>query len=102
MARVASGVTGASPIWNKIMSGLLTDAPSFDWPVPSGVKKVGICSLTGTLPCEGCSTVYEWFLEGTVPSKSCSLETIENLKKQNEEKNKQGNILEGAQTEVRP
>ena len=103
MARVASGVTGASPIWNKIMSELVKYAPLFDWPIPSNVKKVGTCSLTGTLPCEGCGITYEWFLEGTSPTYACSLETIESLKKQNEEKNKPGDILNsGAQTEVRP
>lgn len=37
MSRVASGVTGASPIWNKIMSALVSNSESIAWQVPSGV-----------------------------------------------------------------
>ncbi len=40
MSRIASGVTGASPIWNKIMSALLKDKTSVDWKVPDGVVKI--------------------------------------------------------------
>jgi membrane peptidoglycan carboxypeptidase len=40
MSRIASGITGASPIWNKIMSGLLADKTSVDWTVPLGVTKI--------------------------------------------------------------
>lgn len=40
MSRIASGITGASPIWNKIMSNLLSDQPSIDWPIPHGVIKI--------------------------------------------------------------
>jgi hypothetical protein len=51
MARVASGVTGASPIWNKIMSALLNNAESKKWEVPEGmVQKV-------------CFGKTEWYLE---------------------------------------
>jgi 1A family penicillin-binding protein len=34
MARVASGVTGASPIFNKIMTALLANRQNHDWEVP--------------------------------------------------------------------
>ncbi|MFC1625915.1 transglycosylase domain-containing protein [Patescibacteria group bacterium] len=41
MSRIASGITGASPIWNKIMSAILADKPSVAWEVPNGtVSKV--------------------------------------------------------------
>jgi len=51
MARIASGVTGASPIWNKIMSGILNGKPSIDWKIPAGLVKIN------------CSGKSEWFLE---------------------------------------
>lgn len=72
MSHVASGVTGASPIWNKIMTTILTGQTSIDWNAPKGVSKVNICSSTGTLPCDGCSTKQEWFLDETKPTKYCT------------------------------
>lgn len=77
MSRVASGVTGASPIWNKIMTTILNGQPSIDWNAPKGVSKVNICSVTGTLPCEGCPTKQEWFLDENRPSGHCVFKTIE-------------------------
>lgn len=51
MARVASGVTGASPIWNKIMTALLADRESKEWEIPGGLVQKANC--TGQA---------EWFL----------------------------------------
>ncbi len=51
MSRIASGVTGASPIWNKIISSLLNGKPSIDWKVPDGVIRVN------------CLGKSEWFLK---------------------------------------
>ncbi|MBI5358127.1 transglycosylase domain-containing protein [Candidatus Amesbacteria bacterium] len=71
MSNVASGVTGASPIWNKIMSFSLKDkAPH--WPVqPPDVIGGMVCSLSGLkvpdpAPAD-CSPRYEYFLKGTFP-----------------------------------
>jgi 1A family penicillin-binding protein len=100
MNRVASGVTGATPIWNKIMQVLLANEESHKWEVPEGLVKIPICSLTGTLPCEGCPTRLEWFLEENQPQKACNLEQIEREKKEREEREKNeesgGRILEPA------
>ena len=74
MSRIASGVTGASPIWNKIMRALLQNEPSVDWNVPSGLQKINICALTATLPCNGCPTKQEWFLEENRPTKVCKIQ----------------------------
>jgi len=74
MSYVASGVTGASPIWNKIMSHLLADIPDKKFPRPEGIVEVKICVPTGTLPCEGCPLVRpEIFLTGSEPKIRCSL-----------------------------
>lgn len=75
MSHVASGVTGASPIWNKIMSSILNGQPSIDWNPPDGLSKVNICSLTGTLPCNGCPTKQEWFFDENKPTKYCVVNT---------------------------
>lgn len=84
MSKVASGVTGASPIWNKIMTIILNGQPSIDWNAPKGVSKVNICSITGTLPCEGCPTKQEWFLDENRPSGHCVFKALE----ENNQKNK--------------
>lgn len=79
MSRIASGITGAAPIWNKIISTVLGDSPSIDWGVPGGISKVNICTITGTLPCNGCPTRQEWFLDENKPTKSCSADQIQQM-----------------------
>lgn len=76
MSRIASGITGASSIFNKVMTNLLKNKSTADWRVPAGVVNVPICSITGTLPCEGCPTRNEVFLEETTPKFACRPETI--------------------------
>ncbi|MCL5090938.1 MAG: transglycosylase domain-containing protein [Patescibacteria group bacterium] len=81
MSAVASGVTGASPIWNKIFNGIFQlqekeDGKSLqEWPTkPDGVIGTSICVMSGLLPGDtGCPTRYEYFLEGTVPTETESL-----------------------------
>ncbi len=85
MSRIASGVTGATPIWNKILSSLLSEKESSDWPVPSGLTKLSICPYTGTLACGNCKK-DEWFLDETKPSAQCKPEhlVIKNNESQND------------------
>ena len=71
MSAVASGVTGASPIWNKIMTYTLKDQPQ-KWPVqPPDVVGATVCSLSGykapEAPPPDCAPRYEYFLKGTIP-----------------------------------
>ncbi|GAB4026515.1 MAG: PBP1A family penicillin-binding protein [Candidatus Microgenomates bacterium] len=73
MSYVASGVTGASPIWQKIMRYALTGVKTPGWPKPeNGIEGASVCSDSGALPSEDrpCETRYEYFLEGTVPTVS--------------------------------
>ncbi len=65
MSRVASGVTGASPIWNQITRLTLEKIPDQPFPIPEGIKKVAICAQNGTLPCSNCLTKEEWFFQET-------------------------------------
>jgi 1A family penicillin-binding protein len=71
MARIASGVTGATPIFNKIMSVLLANAENDNWPVPEGLVQLPICPYTNTLACAGCPIKTEWFLEENRPESTC-------------------------------
>jgi 1A family penicillin-binding protein len=81
MSRIASGITGASPIWAKIVNVILeTTSPTPKTNVaPSELVRVNICTLTGTLPCEGCPTRYEYFKKGTVPTTACDPAKIKEI-----------------------
>ncbi len=73
MSYVASGITGASPIWNKIFLLLLDDLEPHRFPIPSNLVKLKICATTGTLPCSACpKIVEEIFVAGTEPSTACN------------------------------
>ena len=74
--RVVSGVTGAAPIWNSIMTQVLLNQPPL-WPEkPEGIVDRSICVTTGLLqnPEIGCETRTEFFWEGTVPTETESLQ----------------------------
>jgi len=43
MSWVASGISGATPIWHKIMSFILDDKENEIWDVPKQIEKVKIC-----------------------------------------------------------
>lgn len=76
MSYVASGITGASPIWNEIM-GYVLEGKEEEWPLkPEGVVGGHVCALSGKAPNpeSPCETRFEYFLAGTVPSE------VENLK----------------------
>lgn len=68
---IASGVTGASPIWNKITSALLREKYK-DGIIdkPSKVKALVIDSYLGGLPKDGYSTRSEYYIEGTEPKET--------------------------------
>ncbi|MFH1705607.1 MAG: transglycosylase domain-containing protein [Patescibacteria group bacterium] len=72
MSYVASGITGATPIWNKIIMAVLAGKDQEDWPRPEEVVKTPICRTTGTLPCQSCpKIVEEYFLKGSQPNQRC-------------------------------
>lgn len=100
MSYVASGITGASPIWNNIMRLLLSEEEPHRFDTPTGLIKVKICASTGTLVCTGCPRVSEeLFVPGTEPTRACNPEWFkpkdeagaEDLRGENRDR-----ILEGA------
>ncbi|MBL7078194.1 transglycosylase domain-containing protein [Candidatus Shapirobacteria bacterium] len=73
MSRIASGITGATPIWRRITDLMLEAYPNTGWETPENIVKIPICRSTGTLACEGCPQVgEEYFLQGTAPQEHCS------------------------------
>jgi len=73
MSYVASGITGASPIWNKVIRLTLDDENPHQFTLPEGMVKVRVCANTRTLPCAGCPIVREELFEvGTEPTVACN------------------------------
>lgn len=65
---IASGVTGASPIWNKLMSFVLKGKPDEQPQKPDNVTAITIDAFTGGLPIDGKPTRSEYFIKGTEPT----------------------------------
>ncbi len=72
MSYVASGVTGASPIWQKIMRYALRDLEPAELVRPESIVGASVCSNSGTLPSSEtpCETRYEYFIKDTIPTVS--------------------------------
>ncbi|HCQ31319.1 TPA: penicillin-binding protein [Candidatus Collierbacteria bacterium] len=78
MSQIASGITGASPIWAKIFNLILeTNHEPKSLTPPENLIKVPICILTGTLTCTGCPTRTDYFIKGTEPKTACDPADIE-------------------------
>ena len=68
MKQVASGVSGASPIWRQIIDAALKmgyKAPA--WSVPPGVEQVDVDNISGYPMHEGWPNHKEYILKGTLP-----------------------------------
>ncbi|MBI4037877.1 penicillin-binding protein [Candidatus Curtissbacteria bacterium] len=72
--QIASGVTGATPIWNKIMSAALSDKGSEGFPKPDNVIALEIDGFGGGLPCREYPKRSEYFVKGTEPTRDCLVE----------------------------
>lgn len=60
--RQVSGVTGAAPLWNRIMLHLHEHQEPAAFPPPSGLVQRPICALSGMRPTPACpSVVQEYF-----------------------------------------
>ncbi len=72
MGGVTSGITGAAPIWNRIMTHLVLEIKPKTPQQPASVVGKSVCNLSGLLPPpEGtpnrCATRFEYFVKGTEP-----------------------------------
>ena len=99
MSYVASGITGASPIWNRIMSAYLVKTGPHSFSPPSELIKVNVCQLTGTLACSACpNNSEEYFVPGTEPKRACNEDQVNSILNPVVEEGERDRILEGAFT----
>lgn len=66
--QIASGTTGATPIWHDIMKTALKEYDDGIIDLPANVKAVEIDAFLGGLPKEGQPTRSEYFVDGTEPT----------------------------------
>ncbi len=73
MSAVASGITGATPIWRNTMDGILNKNKQTEvFTPPSNMIPVQICATNGLLPCASCPQIKtEYFIPGTEPKLHC-------------------------------
>ena len=67
MLNVASGVSGASPIWRKILLEALSGKADKPFTLPSGVVQASVDSVSGFAAHDGFLARNEWFIKGTEP-----------------------------------
>ncbi|HRN95948.1 MAG TPA: penicillin-binding transpeptidase domain-containing protein, partial [Candidatus Levybacteria bacterium] len=93
---IASGVTGASPIWNKVMTYVLKDLKDEQFEVPKNVHAIEIDALGGGLPVDGQAKRTEYFVKGVEPStqspiyKEVKVSKADNNRLANDEEVKRG------------
>lgn len=91
-SKLASGVTGASPIWNRIMKEALRKVDDEPFEKPGNVENVTIDAFGGGLPHEGKSTRSEYFIKGTEPTSISSV--YKKIKLSKSDNNKLANAVE--------
>jgi len=67
MLNVASGVSGASPIWRRILLEMLKDKPNVGFETPSGIVTASVDSVSGYHAHDGYPSRVEYFIRGTEP-----------------------------------
>ena len=67
MLQVASGVTGASPIWRRIVLEVLSGKPDVKFVTPSGIVTASVDSVSGYRAHDGYPSRSEYFIKGTEP-----------------------------------
>ncbi len=118
MSGAVSGVSGASPIWNKVMKFALDKSEKGDydkdddghsWPLqPEEVVGASICADTGgAIPSgdpnnPGCPARFEYFLSGTVPKSPLVINQDLQLDKTNGQISGKDTAPENIQMENRP
>lgn len=70
---IASGVTGASPIWHKIMAVVLKGKPNEQPQKPDNVIAMEIDGYGGGTPVDGQPKRTEYFIKGTEPTRPAAI-----------------------------
>lgn len=70
MGSVVSGITGAAPIWNRIMTKVLENEKVKNYTKPENLVSMAVCNLSGLLPPEeGCEAHNEFFNKNFLPQR---------------------------------
>lgn len=71
MGAVVSGITGASPIWNEIMTRLLEGQKITAPNPPKDAIRLTVCRYSGLFPAEGatCETRSDYFIRNKLPKR---------------------------------
>lgn len=91
---LASGVTGAAPIWNRIMREVLKDKKNEPFPKPDNVTEVEIDAYGGGTPVDGQARRKEFFIKGTEPTGPSAI--YQSLKVSKKDNGKLANSVEVA------
>lgn len=73
MLKVASGVSGASPIWKRIMQYSLSNRPKQDFSIPDKIASVEVDKISGYTAHDGFPSKQAYFIDGTQPRTSDSI-----------------------------
>ncbi len=65
MGKIASGVSGATPIWKKIMAYELPKRNKQDFPIPEKIVSLQVDSISGYLAHDNFPSKQEYFIDGT-------------------------------------
>ncbi|HKB88812.1 MAG TPA: PBP1A family penicillin-binding protein [Patescibacteria group bacterium] len=68
MLNVASGISGASPIWHKIVVAVQANKPKLTFEPPSNVITAQVDSVSGYAAHDGFPSRPEFFIKGTEPT----------------------------------
>ena len=68
MTQVASGVSGAAPIWRRVIMAALKDKPNIGFATPTGVITAEVDLVSGYRAHDGFPSRTEYFIQGTEPT----------------------------------
>jgi 1A family penicillin-binding protein len=89
---LASGITGAAPIWNRIMKEAIADQKDEPFLRPSDVVEMDIDGFGGGLPVDGMPTRKEVFIKGTEPTGPAAI--YQDVKVSIKDENKLANVVD--------
>lgn len=75
MKNVASGVSGAAPIWRRQMLDVLVTRPDKPFSTPNGVTQLEVDKISAYPAHDNFPSYKEWFINGTIPSITDSIHT---------------------------
>lgn len=68
MGTIASGVSGAAPIWRQIMLYALPKRDKVDFPIPEKIVNISVDKMSGYPSHDGFESKNEYFIDGTQPN----------------------------------